>query len=178
MWGTNKELVATVQDFGGHPLALGLLASFLKEVHTGDVCRRDRIRTFFGDPENPRHDHAKRVMESYEKEWFGGHPVLLAIMRMVGLFDRPVRSDCLNALRGRPAIEGLTERIVDLDDDEWQRAIMRLREVRLLAPPDQSALDALDAHPLVREWFGEQLRVQKEQAWRTAHGRLYKQPAR
>jgi hypothetical protein len=30
--------------FGGHPLALGLLASFLKETQGGDVRRRDHIR--------------------------------------------------------------------------------------------------------------------------------------
>jgi hypothetical protein len=89
VWGTDRELKAASHDFGGHPLALGLLASFLKETQFGDVRRRDHIREFFADPENPRHDHAKRVMESYEKEWLADQPVLLAIMHMVGIFDRP-----------------------------------------------------------------------------------------
>src|SRR5205823_14860684 len=44
---------------------------------------------------------------------------------------------------------------------------------RLLAPPDPAAPDALDAHPLVREWFGERLRQTNEAAWKAAHGRLY-----
>src|SRR5204862_2368062 len=69
VWGTDRELAAAASDFGGHPLALGLLASFLTETQTGDVRRRDHIRAFFADPDNPRHDHARRVMESYEKEW-------------------------------------------------------------------------------------------------------------
>ncbi len=34
VWGTDKELKAAAHDFGGHPLALGLLASFLKETQT------------------------------------------------------------------------------------------------------------------------------------------------
>ena len=93
------SLQAAARDFGGHPLALGLLASFLKETQNGDVRRRDHIRAFFADPENPRHDHARRVMESYEKEWLAGQPVLHAIMHMVGLFDRPASGDCLQALR-------------------------------------------------------------------------------
>ena len=46
-------------------------------------------------------------------------------------------------------------------------------EVRLLAPPDPAAPEALDAHPLVREWFGERLRQANESAWKAAHGRLY-----
>jgi hypothetical protein len=173
VWGTDKDLKAAAHDFGGHPLALGLLASFLKETQAGDVRRRDHIRAYLADPENPRHDHAKRVMESYENEWFGGQPVLLAIMRTVGLFDRPASDDCLKALRAKPAIEGLTEQIVNVDDSEWQRAIMRLREVRLLAPIDPTVPDALDAHPLVREWFGERLKFTNEMAWKAAHGRLY-----
>jgi hypothetical protein len=45
-------------------------------------------------------------MESYEKEWLAGQPVALAIMHMVGLFDRPASGDCLAALRGQPAIRG------------------------------------------------------------------------
>ena len=45
--------------------------------------------------------------------------------------------------------------------------------MRLLAPPDPAAPDALDAHPLVREWFGERLKATNEAAWKAAHGRLY-----
>jgi hypothetical protein len=173
VWGTNKELKAATQDFGGHPLALGLLASFLKETQTGDVRRRDHIGAYFVDKDNPRHDHAGRVMESYEKEWLAGQPILLAIMDMVGLFDRPATRDCMRALRNRPVIEGITEQVIDLDDRQWQRAITRLRESRLLSPVDPFNKDTLDAHPLVREWFGNRLSLANEAAFRAAHGRLY-----
>jgi CHAT domain len=171
--GTDTELRAAARAFGGHPLALGLLASFLKETQGGDVRRRDHIRELLDDPENPRHDHARRVMESYEAEWLAGQPVPHAIMHMVGLFDRPASGDCLSALRRNPAIPGLTDAIVDLDEGAWQRAVARLRDVRLLAPQDAAAPDALDAHPLVREWFGQRQEQANPEAWRAAHGRLY-----
>jgi tetratricopeptide (TPR) repeat protein len=171
--GTDKELKTAAHDFGGHALALGLLASFLTETQTGDVRRRDRIRGLLADVDNPGHDHAERVMESYEKEWLAGRPVLLAIMHMVGLFDRPASGDCLNALRAKPVIEGLTDEIVSLDDSEWQRAVTRLCEVRLILPRDPTAPDALDAHPLVREWFGERLKATNEPGWKAAQGRLF-----
>ncbi|HMA72416.1 MAG TPA: TIR domain-containing protein [Xanthobacteraceae bacterium] len=173
VWGTDAELRATARAFGGHPLALGLLASFLKETQFGDVRRRDRIRKLLDDPENPRHDHAKRVMESYEREWLSGQPVPHAIMHMVGLFDRPASGDCLAALRKPPAIPGLTDAIVDLDETEWRRGVARLRDVRLMAPVDPATPDALDAHPLVREWFGQRLEKTNLEAWRAAHGLLY-----
>jgi tetratricopeptide (TPR) repeat protein len=171
--GTEAELRAAVEEFGGHPLALSLLASVLKETQSGDVRRRDHIRELLDDPENPRHDHAKRVMESYEREWLTGEPVPHAVMRMVGLFDRPASGDCLRALRDKPAIPGLTDAIVNLDDREWGRIVTRLRDVRLLVPQDPDIPDAVDAHPLVREWFGQRLEEAKPDAWRAAHGRLY-----
>jgi hypothetical protein len=171
--GTDKELKAAAHEFGGHPLALGLLASFLKETQQGDVRRRDRIRAVLADGDNPGHDHAARVMESYEREWLVGRPVLLVIMYIVGLFDRPASGDCLAALRAEPAIVGLTDAIVGVDDSEWRRAVGRLRDAHLVAPIDPTAPDALDAHPLVREWFGERLRQANATGWIAAHGRLY-----
>ena len=135
--------------------------------------RRDHIRGLLADADNPRHDQARRVMESYEKEWLAGQPILLAILHCVGLFDRPASGDCLTALRAKPAIPGLTDALVGLSDDQWRRAVARLREARLLAPVDPSDPEALDAHPLVREWFGERLRQTNEAAWKAAHSRLY-----
>ncbi len=93
VWGIDKELRAASRDFGGHPLALTLLASLIKETQNGDVRRRDHIRGLLADADNPRHDQARRVMESYEKEWLAGQPVLLAVLHCVGLFDRPASDD-------------------------------------------------------------------------------------
>jgi len=156
VWGTDADLRAAGRAFGGHPLALGLLASFLTETQRGDVRRRDHIRELLDDSENPCHDHARRVMESIEKEWLSvvsyrkpiwwfarflrrrathsEKSIELAIMHMVGLFDRPASSDCLAALHRKPAIPGLTDAIVDLDEGAWRRAVARLRDVRLLVP--------------------------------------------
>jgi tetratricopeptide (TPR) repeat protein len=62
---------------------------------------------------------------------------------------------------------------VGLPHDDWQYAVANLREARLLDAEDATAPDALDAHPLVREHFGEQLKRANAAAWREAHGRLY-----
>lgn len=173
VWGTDADLGDTVRDFGGHALALSLLATFLKDLHGGDVRRRDKIRALLKDADDPRHDHARRVMQSYETEWLAGDPVLHAIMRLVGLFDRPASGACLGALREPPAIDGLTEEIVGLDAERWRRGVAQLRKARLLAPEDPLDTDSLDAHALVREWFGERLQAENADAWRAAHGRLY-----
>ena len=111
-------------------------------------------------------------MESYEKEWLAGQPVLLAILHCVGLFDRPASGDCLEALRAKPAIAGLTDALVDLSDEQWRRAVVRPREVRLFAPAIRRIL--MRSMPILWcEWSGERLKVTNEAAWKEAHSRLY-----
>ena len=60
---------------------------------------------------------------------FARHPPLRGPVRP------PASGDCLKALRAKPAIPGLTDAIVGLSDDQWRRAVARLREVRLLGRP-------------------------------------------
>jgi hypothetical protein len=66
VWGVDRDLRAASHDFGGHPLALTLLASYLKETRNGEARRRDHLRGLLADADDPRHDQARRVMESYE----------------------------------------------------------------------------------------------------------------
>src|SRR5262249_21824813 len=49
----------------------------------------------------------------------------------------------------------------------------RLRRARLLAGEDPHNSGQLDTHPLVREYFGEQLRRQQTEAWEECNRRLY-----
>ena len=48
--------------------------------------------------------HARKVMESYQT-WFGEGPEL-SVLRMLGLFDRPVDEKALGTLLKPPAIPG------------------------------------------------------------------------
>jgi tetratricopeptide (TPR) repeat protein len=60
-----------------------------------------------------------------------------------------------------------------LHSTEWRTILAKLRRARLLAPEDQHNPGYLDAHPLVREYFGDQLRSQQTDAWRECNRRLY-----
>jgi hypothetical protein len=111
-------------------------------------------------------------MESYQT-WFGEGPEL-AILRMLGLFDRPVDEQTFSILLRSPAIPGLTESLTDLRPSERQSILAKLRRARLLAPEDPHIPGQLDTHPLVREYFCEQLRGQQTDAWRECNRRLFK----
>jgi tetratricopeptide (TPR) repeat protein len=171
--GPLAELQQASREVGGHALTLTLLAGFLRELHHGDVRRRGNVRGFFADPHIPGAEHAAKVMQSYKTDWLMGQPLLHAIMHMVGLFDRPASKGCLDELRRKPPIAGLTDAVVGIQDADWQHAVARLRDVKLLSQRDKVAPDDLDAHPLVREWFGERLKKTNETAWKAAHSRLY-----
>src|SRR5260370_10384688 len=110
-------------------------------------------------------------MESYQT-WFGDGPEL-SVLRMLGLFDRSADEKALGALLKPPAIRGLTESLVDLSPTEWRTILGWLRRARLLAGEDPHNPGHLDTHPLIREYFGEQLRNQQTQAWKECNKRLF-----
>src|SRR6266436_10093028 len=60
-----------------------------------------------------------------------------------------------------------------LSPTEWRTVLGRLRRARLLAGADPHNPGDLDTHPLVREYFGEQLRSQRTEAWKECNRRLY-----
>ena len=115
--------------------------------------------------------HARKVTESYLK-WFGEGPEL-AILRMLGLFDRPAHEKALAALLKAPEIPGLTNSLTDLRAVEWQTPLAKLRGAKLLAGEDPRNPEHLDTHPLVREYFGEQLLGQQAEAWKECNRRLF-----
>ena len=168
--GDEADLRTASDEFGGHCLALTLLGSYLTDAYHGDIRRREEVSARLA------HDvrqgaHARKVMESYQN-WLGEGPEL-AILRMLGLFDRPADEQTLGALLKSPAIPGLTESLTDLRPTEWQTFLAKLRRARLLAGDDPHNPWCLDAHPLVREYFGEQLRSQQTDAWKECNRRLY-----
>jgi hypothetical protein len=110
-------------------------------------------------------------MESYQT-WLG-EGAELAVLRMLGLFDRPADKTALEALLKSPAIPGLTESLTDLRPAAWRTILAKLRRARLLAGKDPHNPGQLDTHPLVREYFGEQLRRQQTDAWKECNRRLF-----
>jgi hypothetical protein len=110
-------------------------------------------------------------MESYQT-WLGEGSEL-AVLRMLGLFDRPADEKALGALLKWPAIPDLTESLTDLSPTEWRTILAKLRRAKLLAGEDPHNPGCLDAHPLIREYFGEQLRSEQTDAWKECNRRLF-----
>lgn len=176
--GTARELQATVEEVKGHALTLQLLGSWLHDAHAGDIRRRHLVKLEEADAEE-QGGHAFRVMAAYEtsfeREGDSGRRAL-ALLRLLGLFDRPVTADCFDALRQPPVIAGFTDPLQGLSTPLLNKALTRLNDARLLTVHREAGsgnLLSLDAHPLLREYCARQLREQHPEAWRAAHGRLF-----
>ena len=156
-------------EFNDHCLALTLLGSYLSDAYNGDIRCRKEVSARLADDVR-QGVHAQKVMEFYQT-WFGEVPEV-SVLRMLGLFDRPAHERALEALLKAPAIDGLTESLTDLSPTELRTVLARLRRARLLTGEDPHNPGHLDT-PLVREFFGEQLRSEQTDAWKECNRRLF-----
>jgi nucleoside phosphorylase/tetratricopeptide (TPR) repeat protein len=183
--------VTGIQDFIHGLLTLNLLGTYLCDAHAGDIRKRDQVKLEDADAEE-QGGHAFRVMEAYARalaaEGEKGRRAL-ALLSLLGLFDRPATAGCLEALWRAPEIPELTEVFfrtkpewlglkktqTPIDGPQRNLAIKRLEEAKLLSVTRDASgvLVALDAHPLLREYFARRLREGQPEAWRAAHKRLY-----
>ena len=185
---TTEERMEISRALKGHALTLRLLGGFIHRA-LRDVRRWREVDYSKADaqyktnPNNPdaRYGHAFKTIEAYENWLASGGPATLrqrAVLRLLGLFDRPASGTSLGALRAPPVIADLTEPLCGITDDEWNTTLSELEECGLVTqsktdPIFLSALaPSLDAHPLLREYFSRQLRKHPE-AWRAGHQRLY-----
>ncbi len=169
----DEELKQASREVKGHALTLSLLGRYLKLAYAGDIRRRDQVDFQEADAETAG-GHAFKVMAAYEI-WFARECEKgareLAALRLVGFFDRPATRGCLDSLRSAEAIKGLTEPLAGLNAPQWAVVLKRLEDCGLIYPTEDGG--GIDAHTLVRKYFGSALRDNAE-AWREGHRRLYR----
>lgn len=175
--GTLEQFETLVEDVKGHALTLNLLGRYLADAHGGDIRKRDLVKLEEADAEE-QGGHAFRVMDVYvdwfEREGEKGRQAI-ALLRLMGLFDRAASAACIAALAESPVIEKLTEPLVGLNETQQNLALTRLEEARLITVEreDAGTLFALDSHPVIREYFARRLQAEQPHAWRAGHKRLY-----
>jgi serine/threonine protein kinase/predicted ATPase len=168
--GHEGDLRAASDEFGGHCLALTLLGGYLTDAYNGDIRRRNEVVGCLVN--DVRHGgHARKVMESYQA-WLGEGPEL-SVLRILGLFDRPVDEKLVTFLLTLPVIPRLTESLINLNQTGWRTIIAKLRRASLVAGEDRYNPGHLDTHPLIREYFGQQLQSERTEAWKECNRRLY-----
>ena len=173
--GTRQEREKLAEDVKGHALTLNIVGSYLSDACDGDIRQRDRIK--LEEASKEQGGHAFRAIDEYVR-WFESDGErgtrALAMLRLLGLFDRPADAGCLAALWRAPPIEGLTEPLMALSDVQRNIVLTRLAGAKLMTiNREAGALRSLDAHPLLREYFASALREKRPDAWKAGHKRLY-----
>ncbi|MEE8585752.1 MAG: TIR domain-containing protein, partial [Acidobacteriota bacterium] len=167
--GSDQELEEASRQFGPHALAIQLLASYLQDIAGHPISAALQIPDL--DIPEGKGKHPRRVIAAFEQRFGEGSE--LELLRILGLFDRPAKSDEVQAVRTGPPIAGLTSYLHELNDSDWAGTVEALRQYRLLAPKSRHRPNDLDAHPLLREHFAEDLQESLPEAWREGHRRLY-----
>jgi tetratricopeptide (TPR) repeat protein len=166
-----RELRAAVREVECHALAITLLGNYLRDVHGGDLNGRRNLDRLTVDVREG--GHARRIMATYTT-WLERNGGLheLTILRLIGLFDRPADPDAMRALLADPGMRTFT-RGLEQGSDAWNDAVGALREMGLLNRefPDQPG--TLDAHPLVREHFRDELRKDHPDWWLQGNRTLF-----
>jgi hypothetical protein len=186
----DAELLAATREVNGHALTLNLLGRFLARAHEGDIRRRHLVN--FEDADRKDQGGTTFKMLAAFERWFSRSGNFaareLAVLRMLGLFDRPADAACINSLRNPPLIAGITEPLFiskghgpghnsydRLIDEDWNTLISYLSDFGLLViqstPDNRERL--LDCHPLIREYFATRLQLQSPSAWQQAQYRLF-----
>lgn len=172
--GPERELREAVEDAHGHAYSLMLLGSYLSAATADhDIRRRHEIPLLEEDAEHRY--HARHLFGAYVRHLGESSPEV-AVLRLLGLFDRPAAEDLLAVLvLGGGAgsnLDPLLAPLRRLAPPQWNRCLHRLRDLRLISRP-ASPSPALDSHPLLREYFAEQLRMHFPHAWQAGHRRLF-----
>nr|VFK20535.1 MAG: TIR domain-containing protein [Candidatus Kentron sp. LFY] len=175
--GTDSELRDAVTQFHGHAYSLMLLGSYLRDATEDRHIRRyQEIPLLSEDREHG--SHAGRLFRAYVAH-LGADGPEVAVLRLLGFFDRPAKRKLLRVLIRSLGDAGSQDSVVEdnhpfaalagLDPDGLQRPLNRLQRLQLIIFGN----GAVDAHPLLRQWFAHEVKSQFPDAWRRGHRGLF-----
>lgn len=161
-----------VRDVHGHALSVNLLGRYLRDVHAGQLSGRFELQNLTSAVANG--GHAQRIMEKYA-EWLEDHERLgeLAILSIIGLFDRPAPYTAMEAVLVGTELGRSAPGLDEIGSAEWVRYVAKLQDMGLLSSDTAGLPATLDAHPLVREHFRNRLRTKAVDLWNAGNRALY-----
>ena len=167
-----RELLEAVREVDGHALAVTLLGNYIRDVHDGNLGGRFDLDELTVSAREG--GHARRIMASYTN-WLERHDqkAELAILRLIGLFDRPAEPEAMGALLTDGAMAPYTGNLQVIGDETWSAAVDALRTMGLLNKPILQWPGTVDAHPLVREHFRELVRGSDPDIWLQGNRTLF-----
>jgi len=164
--GDDEALEAAVEDLGSHALAVSLLSNLLTDDNPAPHISNAKALPALAHPEGEG-GHPRRVLEAWLKRL--GDSAELELLQIIGLFDRPAALGAVQAVINGDPLRALNKHLREANLGE---VILRLRKARLIARQSTHE-ETIEAHPIIREHFGQRLKAQHSKTWREGHRRLY-----
>ncbi len=173
--GRQRDIAETeraVREVNGHALAVNLLGRYLRDVHGGRLSGRFELRGLTVAVADG--GHARRIMQTYT-EWLNryGRSGELAILDIIGLFDRPAPYSAMAAVLADTELGTAAPGLGEVGSAEWDRCVAELRRMGLLSSETAGLPGTLDAHPLIREHFRDRLQGAPNDLWKAGNRALY-----
>ena len=120
--GPERELREAVEDARGHAYSLMLLGSYLRDATDDHEIRRRREIPLLEEDKEHRY-HARHLFGAYVKHLGEASPEV-AVLRLLGFFDRPAEEKLLAVLREatRGELSALTAPLRNLPSADWRRS--------------------------------------------------------
>ena len=167
--GSKISLEDLTQKYSGHALSLNLAGHYIVDALNGKIG--SYLQGELIEEDSITGNQAAKILQSYEK-WFGDSPEL-QVLRILGLFDRPATLEEVSTLRKHPPIQNLTDKLATLTSTEWNATVRRLSQLQLTSISESNSSIEIDTHPLIREYFSNELRNKYQNAWTDGNLRLY-----
>ncbi len=164
--GDLRVLEQVSEEFGNDAFALQLLAGYLKHFEHGSLHGCATIPPLVSRRTG---HHVRRLFRAFVQRV---DSAALDLLHVVGLCTGDIDLAAVRAVAAAPAIPGLTEHLAELDADALLQTVAHLRDLALLAPHTGGHNGVIDAHPLVRRFFGTHLRKCSPEAWLAGQRRL------
>ncbi|MBF0444791.1 MAG: hypothetical protein HQL68_04325 [Magnetococcales bacterium] len=162
-----REFHATVKKMAGHGLGLVLLGNLLAQRYGGDIAKNDQIDDLF--IAGGAGEHAKQVMQHYEDKLWQKDGKETVFLPLLGLFDRPMDVELFKQLQEKAEV---AHGLQNMADPEINQMVGNLEHIGLILHDKTGVVGErteYDAHPLVREYFGQKFEKEEPKLFRQAH---------
>ncbi len=162
--GTPWQLMPIARAYSGHALALLLLGSLLVESYAGEVSFHAELP--YLRAEEGESGQALRIIRFYDERGWSEYAPERTFLQLLGLFDRPMSLSERNSLLQHTELAAPLQRYSEID---WANLHTTLIKLGMLYERKQGSETVYETHPLIREYFAQQLRERTPLLWQQAH---------
>ncbi len=165
-WGIRGKFAdfrPVVKQMHGHALLLTLLGRLITRYYGGSMANKERLAALWVP--GPVEAHLERLLTHYERVIWPGESPYALMLRLLGLFERPVAGAVLQTVCPEiPMAHGLIGR-----DAAWLEALLtELQQAGLAQVVADGGQPAWQLHPLVRVYYARRWRGEDPIGWQEA----------